>query len=214
LIRAEKLTIRNGGFRLDEISFEVPTGGYAVLMGRTGSGKTTLVEAICGLKKIESGTLLIGGVVATRLKPALRGVGWVPQDGALFTSMTVSEHLAFAPYIHGWDRNETANRVEELAALLQISHLLQRHPHGLSGGERQRVALGRALACRPPVLLLDEPLSALDDDTRTDMLDLLKTVQRETGVTVLHVTHNRTEAEQLASMRLTLTKGQLTGDAV
>ncbi len=209
MIRAEELTIRNGGFLLPDISFEIATGSYAVLMGKTGSGKTTLLEAICGLKQIESGSLWIGDVEATRLKPASRGVGWVPQDGALFASMTVHDHLAFAPYVQGWKHKEIVARVQQLAALLQITPLLNRYPHGLSGGERQRVALGRALACRPPVLLLDEPLSALDDDTRADMLQLLTTVQKETGVTVLHVTHNRTEAAQVATLRLTLIEGEL-----
>lgn len=207
MIAIRDLTVRVGTFALDGLSFTVAAGQYAVLMGKTGSGKTTLLEALCGLKPIASGTIRLMDRDVTRLKPAERGVGYVPQDRALFPTMTVWQHLAFALAIRKWDRQALAVRVDELASLLGIGHLLDRLPHGLSGGEAQRVALGRALSSRPRVLLLDEPLSALDEDTRGEMCALLKSIRAQTGVTTLHVTHSMAEATTLADQILLLKKG-------
>jgi ABC-type sugar transport system ATPase subunit len=123
--------------------------------------------------------------------------------------MSVSRHLSFALEIRKWDAPRRAKRVHELADLLGIGHLLARAPTGLSGGERQRVALGRALSARPDVLLLDEPLSALDDDTRKQMYALLKRIQEQERVTVLHVTHSHSEASALADVVLMLVEGQV-----
>jgi molybdate/tungstate transport system ATP-binding protein len=199
MILLSHVNIRQGDFRLDDLSLEVPTGCYAVLMGRTGCGKTTLLEAICGLRRIEAGVIRLLGRDVTRLRPADRGIGYVPQDLALFSTLTVEDHLAFAMVVRGRRKREITARVEELAALLGIGHLLDRKPRGLSGGEAQRVALGRALALRPRVLLFDEPLSALDDETRQEMYDLLRAVREAMPVTVLHVTHNRGEAGRLGN---------------
>jgi ABC-type sugar transport system ATPase subunit len=204
MIAVENLTIRSGTFVLRELSFQVAGGTYAVLMGRTGSGKTTILEAICGLRPVEAGAIRLGGVDVTRWPPADRGIGYVPQDLALFHTMTVWEHLAFSLVIRHWGRRAVERRVEELADLLGIGGLLGRRPVGLSGGESQRVALGRALAFQPAVLLLDEPLSALDEETRIEMCQLLRTVQQQTGVTFLHVTHNVNEARRLADQVLRL----------
>jgi ABC-type sugar transport system ATPase subunit len=209
MIAVENLAIRMGAFALKELSFMVASGEYAVLMGKTGSGKTTILEAVAGLRPIESGSIRLLGRDVTRLSPADRGVGYVPQDLALFQTMTVAEHLAFALAIRHWDRDAIRRRVDELSDLLGLGHLLHRRPRGLSGGEAQRVALGRALAYHPRILLLDEPLSALDDDTRADMYTLLRTVQRRTGVTTLHVTHNGTEAMTLADRLFRLRNGSL-----
>ena len=207
MISVEKLTVRLGAFALKDVSFTVPTGRYAVLMGKTGSGKSTLLETICGLKPVAAGRIHLMGSDVTGLKPADRGVGYVPQDLALFPTMTVREHLAFALVIRGWAQPARDERVRELSRLLGIGHLLGRWPQGLSGGESQRVALGRALSFRPRVLLLDEPLSALDEETREDMYALLRAVHRETGVTVLHVTHSPSEAKKLADRVLLLESG-------
>ena len=207
MIAVEGLTVRQGAFALTGVTFAVPAGPYGVLMGRTGCGKTTLLEAICGLRPVAAGRVLLHGRDVTRLKPAERGVGYVPQDRALFATMTVYEHLAFALEIRRWPRDAVEARVRELAALLGVGHLLGRRPHGLSGGEAQRVALGRALAMRPAVLLLDEPLSALDEETREGMIDLLRAVRAQAGVTVLHITHSRSEAQRLADRVLVLGDG-------
>jgi ABC-type sugar transport system ATPase subunit len=209
MIAVDHLTVRVGAFALENVGFDVPTGQYAVLMGRTGAGKTTLLEALCGLKAVAGGTIRLNGRDVTRLKPAERGIGYVPQDRALFQTMTVREHLAFALTIQKAGRQVIQQSVAELSRLLGIEHLLDRRPPGLSGGEAQRVALGRALSARPGVLCLDEPLSALDDETRQEMYELLENVRQSTSVTILHVTHNLDEAEQLADRIFLLRNGKV-----
>lgn len=209
MITLDRVAVVAGTFRLEGVSFHVPAGGYAALMGKTGCGKTTLLEAICGLKTVTAGRIEILGREVTTLKPAQRGLGYVPQDRALFNSMTVAEHLAFALRIRRWPGLAIAQRVAELAQLLGLDLIMHRRPQGLSGGEAQRVALGRALSFRPPVLLLDEPLSALDEETKRDMRELLRSVRRHTGVTTLHVTHDPDEAEALADQVLRFEKGRV-----
>jgi len=209
MIRLEDASLRAGAFSVSGINLEVPTGEYGVLMGQTGSGKTTLLEAICGLRRLHTGRITLAGRDVTRLSAAERGIGYVPQDRALFATMTVRQQLAFALTIRKWRRADIEHRVTELASRLGIHHLLNRGVANLSGGESQRIALGRALAHRPPVLLLDEPLSALDEETRIQMTDLLRSVQHETGVTVLHVTHSPAEAQRLAQQLFTFENGAL-----
>ena len=209
MIAVRKLNIKVGALKLTDISFEIPSGSYAVLMGRTGSGKTTILEAICGLRPIQSGTIHLHERDVTHLKPAERGIGFVPQEGALFTTMTVFEQLSFALRIRRWTGSQIQQRVQELVDLLGIAALLKRKPQKLSGGERQRVALGRALAFRPRVLCMDEPLSALDDETREEMYALLRTVRDQTGVTTLHITHSQSEASALADHLLVLRNGRM-----
>jgi ABC-type sugar transport system ATPase subunit len=204
MISVADLSIQQGQFSLSSVGFQVPTGKYAVMMGQTGTGKTTLLEAICGLRPIRTGRIELLGRDVTRLKPADRGVAYLPQDLALFQTLSVREHLAFALVVRKWPKAAIDRRVAQLAELLGIAHLLDRRPAGLSGGESQRVALGRALACEPRVLLLDEPLSALDDVTRNEIYALLRSVQHQTGVTTLHVTHSQSEARALADVLLLL----------
>jgi ABC-type sugar transport system ATPase subunit len=209
MIAVENLSLRVGGFALSNISFAVENGRYAVLMGRTGSGKTTLLEAICGLRKVAEGQIILHDTNVTAMKPAQRAIGYVPQDGALFSTMSVRENLAFALQVRRMAREPMTTRVTELADWLGLKDLLNRRIPGLSGGERQRVAIGRALAARPSVLCMDEPLSALDDETREQMLGLLKTVNQRENVTVLHVTHNLAEAQRLADRILRIESGQI-----
>ena len=204
MIALEHVSIRAGAFSLHDVGFAVPPDSYGVLMGPTGCGKTTLIEIICGLRRPSSGRVLINGIDVTREPPGNRGVGYVPQDGALFPTLTVRQQIGFALRIRRRSRQHIASRVDELAGRLGLTHLLDRKPAGLSGGERQRIALGRALAAEPAVLLLDEPLSALDEDTRCDLRDLLKSVQREHRASVLHVTHDRAEATDLADVLLVM----------
>ena len=210
MIQLQDLTVRAGGFRIEGVHLEIRAGEYAVLMGRTGSGKTTILEAICGLRRVTSGSIRLMGRDVTRWKPAERGIGYVPQDRALFQTMTVRRNLAFALDIRGWPRREMAERVEELASWLGLSKLLDRLPAGLSGGEAQRVALGRALASRPAILCLDEPLSALDEETRDEIHGLLETIQDRTGATTLHVTHSRLDARRLADRVFRIRDGKVT----
>ena len=209
MIRFDTLSWHAGAFRLDGISFTVPAGRYAVLMGQTGCGKTTLLEILCGLRQPANGRVFIGGRDVTGLPPGERGIGYVPQDGAMFPTMTVREQIGFALAIRRRSGAEIAARVKELADQLGVAHLLDRLPQHLSGGERQRVALGRALAAKPSVMLLDEPLSALDEELRDDLAALLKRVQRELGLTALHITHSRHEAAQLADVMFRLESGRV-----
>ena len=209
MIRVENLSLRAGQFALASVCFEIPTGRYGVLMGRTGVGKTTLLESLCGLREVTAGRILLADREVTHLKPSERGIGFVPQDGALFETMSVREHLAFALVIRKTKRPLIEARVAELAELLGIEKLLDRRPDGLSGGERQRVALGRALSARPGILCMDEPLSALDEATRDEMYLLLESVCGKTGVTTLHITHNRSEAKRLADVVLLLEHGTI-----
>lgn len=209
MISLRHITVQAGGFQLRDLSMEIPTGSHTALMGRTGSGKTTLLEGICGLRSIRSGSIWIGDREVTNLPPGQRGIGFVPQDGALFDHLTVRQHLEFALEVRGWvpERRETRSR--ELAEWLGLTPLMNRLPAGMSGGERQRVALGRALAFHPPVLCLDEPLSALDDQTRGEIVAVLTEIRNRTGITILHITHNRSEAERLADRILHLRDGRL-----
>src|SRR5438128_2730155 len=141
MIDVQGLAIRQGQFQLDGISFAVPRGRYAVLMGKTGSGKTTVLEAVAGLRRPAAGRILLGDRDVTGLDPADRDVGYVPQDGALFRTMTVRQNLGFALAIRRRPADAIAQRVEELAGWLEIGHLLDRRAVGLSGGETQRIAL-------------------------------------------------------------------------
>jgi len=207
MIAVEHLSVSQGAFALRDVTFSVPTATYAVLMGRTGTGKTTLLEAIAGLRPLHEGRVLLSGRDITREKPAGRGIGYVPQDGALFGTMTVRDNLGFSLEVRHCPRNFITARVDELSELLGIRPLLGRLAQGLSGGEAQRVALGRALAFHPSVLLLDEPLSALDEETRTEMVALLKSVREHARVTVLHVSHRISDAERLADLVFVLRDG-------
>lgn len=214
MIALESIALRAGAFALQDVSLEVPAGEYAVLMGRTGSGKTCLVECICGLRAPTAGRVWLDGVDVTRARPAERGVGYVPQDGALFPTMTVAEQLAFPLLLRRRPRAAVRGRVLELAELLALGPLLGRRPRGLSGGERQRVALGRALAAEPRVLCLDEPLAALDEETREDVAGALAAARAHAHATVLHVTHSRAEAARLADRVFVLEGGRLRAVAV
>ncbi len=214
MIQFDSIAWHAGAFRLENVSLRVPANRYAVLMGRTGSGKTTLLEILCGLRRPLAGRVLIDDRDVTHEPPAARGIGYVPQDTALFPTMTVREQLGFALRMRRRPAVEFANRVDQLAVELGITKLLERLPQELSGGERQRVALGRALAAHPKVLVLDEPLSALDEELRDDLAALLRRIQREHGITALHITHSRAEAERLADILFHLADGRITVTAL
>ncbi|OHB75716.1 MAG: ABC transporter ATP-binding protein [Planctomycetes bacterium RBG_16_64_10] len=209
MIALEGIAVGVGSFALTDISLQVQTGQYGILMGKTGCGKTTLLEAICGLRPISAGRVLLAGRDVSGLKPAERNIGYVPQDKALFTTMNVRRHLAFSLRVRRAEAKLVEERVAEMADLLDIEPLLDRMPQGLSGGEAQRVALGRALASHPRIICLDEPLSAVDEATRDEMYDLLESLQKRTGVTVLHVTHSHSEARRLGDCVLRLEHGRV-----
>ena len=210
MIQLENLCLRNGSFELNDLSATIPSGSYGILMGRTGCGKTTILEAICGLQPhVAEGSIRLNENDVTLLKPAERGIGYVPQDSALFETMSIFENVAFSLRLRQWTESDIENRVHELAKLMAITKLLDRRPFGLSGGEAKRVALARALAASPDVLCLDEPLSALDEKTHGEICDLLGQLHREIEVTILHITHSTAEARRLGETFLRLEEGQL-----
>lgn len=210
MIKIEKLCVTAGSFQLKRMSLELATGEYGVLMGKTGCGKTTLAECLCGLRPIDSGKIWLAGVDVTHSRPAERNIGYVPQEGALFPRMTVRQNIAFPLIIRKWSTSAIEKRTAEVAAELGLTMLLERHPARLSGGEIQRVALARAIVFRPPLLVLDEPLAALDDETRLELYEVLKAVQANTGVTTLQITHHQDDAEQLGNQVFHLAEGLLT----
>jgi ABC-type sugar transport system ATPase subunit len=209
VIAVEGVSIRQGAFALNGVTFAVPSDTYAVLMGQTGAGKTTLLEAIAGLRPPTAGRILLAERDVTALPPAARNVGYVPQDAALFKTMTVRENIGFALAVRKTPEKEVAGRVEELAERFGLTPLLSRPAVGLSGGESQRIALARALAFHPPVLLLDEPLSAVDETTRARLVEVLQDVRARGETTVLHVTHSREEAGTLGGLVLRFEDGQV-----
>lgn len=198
MLEIQHLHLRAGGFRLNDFHLEVGAGECVALMGPSGCGKTTLLETICGLRQPVSGNIRLGGRDITRLPPGARGIGLVPQDVALFPTLSVAAQLAFGPELHRWSAADTRERVQALARALDIVPLLDRRPHGLSGGEARRVALGRALALRPRLLCLDEALCGLDEALHDEILAVIREMIRREGVTALHVTHSSTEASAIA----------------
>lgn len=209
MIRCKNLHITQGDFSLNGISFEVKQGEYAVLMGKTGCGKTTVLESVCGLRKIKSGEIWLGEKEISKLMPAKREIGYMPQDGALFKSMKVDKNIGFALKIRKWPKAKIKERVNELAETLGINHLLKRSVHDLSGGEIQRVSLARALSFYPDVLCLDEPLSALDEHVKNEMYQLLLKLKSKMNISVLHVSHSKTDALKLADKVLLFEDGKI-----
>lgn len=209
MIEIQQLTATNGAFELQNINLSLQTGEYAVLTGPTGSGKSTLLETLCGLKRISSGKILVDGLPIHDLPPAQRQIGFVPQDAALFPEMTVEKQLGFSLMVRKVDRQVYKQRVDELLELLELTDLRLRTPAGLSGGEKQRVAIGRALAFRPKLLCLDEPLSAIDADMRQRMVERLKTIHTTEGTCILHATHYPDELQRIDSVGFQLEQGSL-----
>jgi molybdate/tungstate transport system ATP-binding protein len=198
MIRIENLNIRLGEFNLRDINLHIGEGEYCVLLGPTGAGKSVLLECIAGIYRQDSGSLLIGERDVTPLDPEDRNLGYVPQDYALFPNMTVRQNLGYGLKARKMPAPEIQEKVSAMMDRLGISHLEHRLPLNLSGGEKQRVALGRALITEPRVLLLDEPLSALDENLRSHLAkDLLK-IQRDSNRTFLHVCHSFEEASSVA----------------
>jgi molybdate/tungstate transport system ATP-binding protein len=191
------LRIQAGNFVVNEINLTISSGEYFMLMGHTGAGKSLLMKAICGLQPVEKGRILIDNEDITSLEPRSRHIGYVPQDSGLFPHLDVKGNISFALDLLGVQQTDAKKRVETLAEKTGIVHLLDRRIRGLSGGERQKVALARALTRNPRLLLLDEPVSALDEQSRTEICSLLKRVHLEHHLTTLHICHNRSEAEML-----------------
>jgi len=209
LLRLEDICLRLGEFRLQEIFLHVKPGTYLALLGPTGTGKTVLLETIAGVHHPNRGRIHLGGREVTHLAPEKRHLGIVYQDYALFPHLTVFENIAFGLRLKGSPRPKITQTVNKMAAFLEIEPLLKRRPNRLSGGERQRVALARALVMEPYVLLLDEPLSALDRATRSRIQAELKRIHTELRITIIHITHDVTEAFFLADRLAVMQDGRI-----
>ncbi len=208
MICVEGLSYSVGKFRLGPVDLAVPRGEYFVLLGPPGSGKSLFLECLAGLKRVEAGRVSINDRDVTGVTPRSRAVGYVPQDYALFPHLTVRRNIGFGLEAHGRGKSEARARTREMAEKLAISHLLDRTVRGLSGGEMQRVALARALVLEPEVLLLDEPVSALDESTRHEVCFEIRRFQKLSGVTTIHVSHNLEEAFDLAERAGVLHEGR------
>ena len=209
MIEVRNISLRLGEFVLDDVSLRVSEHEYFVLVGPTGAGKSVLLECLAGLLRPDSGQVFLDNVDVTDIPPEARRIGYVPQDYALFPHLDVRGNLEFGLHVGG-GRCETAKeRVAEMATLLGIGDLLDRRPTHLSGGEKQRVALGRALAVEPRVLLLDEPLAALDAATRRTIGDELRRIHGETGITCIHISHNFDEMIRLADRVALISMGKI-----
>jgi molybdate/tungstate transport system ATP-binding protein len=198
VIEVRDLSLALGDFRLREVNLTVAAGEYMVLLGPTGAGKTVLLECIVGLHRRHAGSIAIDGTEVTGLFPEERNVGYVPQDYALFPNMTVMANLTYGLRARRMPHAVIAEKTSAMLARLGIERIAGRFPSTLSGGEKQRVALGRALLTDPRVLLLDEPLAALDESTRAELAAGLRAVQQSVRGTFVHVCHNLEEALDVA----------------
>jgi sulfate transport system ATP-binding protein len=209
-IEARSVTKRFGDFvALDDVSINVASGSLTALLGPSGSGKSTLLRVISGLETPDAGAVYISGKEATALSPQKRGVGFVFQHYAPFTHMTVWENVAFGLKIRRKPKQEVRERVDELLELVQLGGLGKRYPSQLSGGQRQRMALARALAPKPEVLLLDEPFGALDARVRIELREWLLRLHEEMHVTTIFVTHDQEEALELSDSIVVMNKGKV-----
>jgi ABC-type Fe3+/spermidine/putrescine transport system ATPase subunit len=207
MIRIEHLNIRLGEFNLRDIDLQIDEGEYFVLLGPTGAGKSVLLECIAGIYRQDSGAVFINGRDVTRLYPEERNVGYVPQDYALFPNMTVQRNLEYGLKVRKMAAPDIRAKAAAMMDQLGIGHLENRLPLNLSGGEKQRVALGRALITRPGILLLDEPLSALDENLRAQLAEELAKIQRNSNRTFLHVCHSFDEASMVADRIAVMRQG-------
>jgi len=198
LIQVRGVSLHLGEFAVRDADVDVAEGEYFVLLGPTGAGKTVLLECIAGLHRPEAGDIHVAGQRINDLPPEQRGLGYLPQDYALFPHLNVSRNIGFGMKLQRRPQIEIDRKTGQLAGLLGITHLLGRAPTTLSGGEKQRVALARALAIEPRVLLLDEPLSALDEQTREALCIELRRIHSELGTTTVHVSHNFEETLAVA----------------
>ena len=209
-IEIRNVSKRFGDFvAVDDVSLEVESGSLTALLGPSGSGKSTLLRIIAGLEWPDSGEVLLSGKEATVLAPQKRNVGFVFQHYAAFKHMTVAENVAFGLKVRKRPKAEIKERVEELLELVQLSGLGERYPSQLSGGQRQRMALARALAPEPQVLLLDEPFGALDARVRAELRDWLMRLHDVVHVTTIFVTHDQEEAMEISDQIAVMNHGGL-----
>ncbi len=210
MITASNVTKRFGDFTaLDDVSVEIPPGSLTALLGPSGSGKSTLLRIIAGLEVPDDGHIVIDGTDQTYVPPQKREIGFVFQHYAAFKHMTVRDNVAFGLSIRKRPKAEIAARVDELLEIVGLAGYQQRYPSQLSGGQRQRMALARALAVQPRVLLLDEPFGALDANVRADLRAWLRRLHEEVPVTTVLVTHDQEEAMEIADRIVVMSHGNI-----
>ena len=209
MIRIKNLSNDWKEFKINNINLQVEDSEYFVILGPSGSGKTMLLELIAGMWPPDSGKIYMDNQDITMFPPEKRGIGFVYQNYMLFPHKTVFENIAFGLKVKKIAKEEIKTRVNEMMDLLKISHLADRLPRTLSGGEQQRTALARALIIYPKILLMDEPLSALDRKTRDELMQELKEIHRKFDVTLVHVTHNFDEALMLADRIAIMRNGEI-----
>ena len=209
MVEIKDLSINLGDFSLSDVNLTIGEGEYFVVLGPTGAGKTVLLECIAGLRRLKRGGIWVNGNNVTGLPPEARNMGYVPQDYVLFPYLDVAQNLAFGLKQRRYSKNEMSERMKNLVDLFDLSHLLNRDTLTLSGGEKQRIALARALSTEPRILLLDEPLTALDPGLKHKLWWELKKLQRSLRVTLIHVTHDFEEALVLADRIAVLNNGEI-----
>lgn len=194
---------------VEHFELAAEAGEFVSFLGPSGCGKTTTLRMIAGFEHPTTGSIQIEGNDITRVPPNQRNVGMVFQSYALFPNMTVAKNVGFGLKVRGRPKHEIDNRVKEMLELIQMSHLANRYPFQLSGGQQQRVALARALAIHPQVLLLDEPLSALDAKIRVDLRQEIRRIQRRLGITTIYVTHDQEEALSISDRIVVMQQGKV-----
>ena len=209
MISIKNLKVDLGSFLLRNINLDIKQGEYFIILGPTGAGKTVLLEAIAGLFPILKGEVWVDGREITKFSPEERGIGIVYQDQALFPHLSVEENIAFGLKMRKYPKQGIKAKIDAMAEIVGIVHLLGRSTVTLSGGEKQRVALARALVTEPKVLLLDEPLSALDPETREGLQQELRKMHHRVKVTIIHVTHDFEEAIALGHRVAVLNDGSI-----
>lgn len=190
-----------------DFNLGVEQGEFVSFLGPSGCGKTTVLRMVAGFEEPSAGTISVGGKDVTRLKPNQRDMGMVFQAYALFPNMTVAQNIGFGLKVRRTSSADVAARVKEMLKLIQLDHLADRYPYQLSGGQQQRVALARALAPQPKVLLLDEPLSALDAKVRVSLRDEIRAIQKRLGITTIFVTHDQEEALSISDRIVVMYQG-------
>ncbi len=194
---------------VDDFNLDIQEGEFMSFLGGSGCGKTTTLRMVAGFETPSEGSIRIAGVEVASVPPNQRGVGMVFQNYALFPNMTVRRNIAFGLKVTGWKAAETERRVDEMLELIHMGEFGERYPHQMSGGQQQRVALARALAPRPKILLLDEPLSALDAKIRGRLREEIRAIQRQTGITTVYVTHDQEEALSLSDRIVVMRAGKI-----
>ena len=214
MLRTDRLSLHVGDFDLSEISLEIAPDEYFVLMGPTGSGKSLFVKCVCGLSRPASGRIFVDGKDVTTRAPRFRNIGYVPQHCALFPHMTVAKNITFALCLKGVKHPAALEQLAPVIETLALGPLLDRSVANLSGGERQKVAVARALAAGPKLLVLDEPVSALDEPTRREVCIELRTLQQKLHIPTIHICHSVVEARLVSDRVGIFVAGRLaqTGD--